>query len=210
MGNAPEQPDAPERFAPVALLLAWLVPGAGHAYLGQFRRGLYIFAGVTGLFVSGLLVAGPSAVDSGMVYQEWIRARRAQLSGQPTPPRNRCEGGEPVWFAGQALAGPLVLIVDCWHQFHLKIREPGTRRVRDEAGQPQTEVFTTFRPPRPDEARDPQTGGVLPFAPTQAPPYVRALGRVQEIGMLSCSLAGLGNLMCMIDVAFSRRRRSNA
>ena len=210
MPSDPDQSALPLRSALFALVLAWLVPGAGHAYLGQFKRGLYIFLAVTGLFSGGLLIAGPSAVDSGLVYQEYFRALRARVSGQPVPIRDRCEGGEPVWFAGQAMAGPMALAVDAWHQHHLKIREPGTRRVLDASGNSVTEVFTTYRPPRPDEARDPQTGAALPFAAGQDPPYVRALGRVHEIGMLACSLAGLGNLMCMIDVVFSRRGRANA
>ena len=48
----------------VALVLAYLVPGAGHAYLGRVRRGIIIFVTITALFWSGVAIGGVMTVDS--------------------------------------------------------------------------------------------------------------------------------------------------
>ena len=41
----------------VGLVLAWLVPGAGHLYLGQKAKGIYYCVLVTTTFVLGLFLA---------------------------------------------------------------------------------------------------------------------------------------------------------
>jgi len=53
----------------VALLLAYLVPGAGHAYLGRRRRAVIIFVTISALFWSGVAVGGVLTVDS--VQERW-------------------------------------------------------------------------------------------------------------------------------------------
>ena len=45
-----------ERLPPV--LLAWLVPGAGHYYLRRRRHGLALLATIAAMFVLGLLMQG--------------------------------------------------------------------------------------------------------------------------------------------------------
>jgi TM2 domain-containing membrane protein YozV len=47
----------------VAALLTWFLPGAGHAYLGQFGLGLALFALVDGLFFLGL------QLSNGMTFE---------------------------------------------------------------------------------------------------------------------------------------------
>ena len=47
----------------VALFLAWLVPGAGHAYLGRMRRGLIVFVTISALFWAGVAIGGVFTVD---------------------------------------------------------------------------------------------------------------------------------------------------
>lgn len=47
----------------VALVLAWLVPGAGHAYLGRLRRGAIIFVTVSATFWTGVAIGGVMTVD---------------------------------------------------------------------------------------------------------------------------------------------------
>jgi hypothetical protein len=41
----------------IALLLAWLVPGAGHLWLGKPRKALFLFASVCALYLAGYLLA---------------------------------------------------------------------------------------------------------------------------------------------------------
>jgi hypothetical protein len=54
--------DPPERapvgWAVAASALAWLVPGAGHLLLGEWRRGVLFGALITGLFVGGMALDG--------------------------------------------------------------------------------------------------------------------------------------------------------
>ncbi|HUS90771.1 MAG TPA: DUF6677 family protein [Phycisphaerae bacterium] len=53
----------------IALVLAYLVPGAGHVYLGRRKRGIIIFVTITALFWSGVAVGGVMTVDS--VRERW-------------------------------------------------------------------------------------------------------------------------------------------
>ena len=47
----------------VALLLAWLVPGAGHIYLKRRARGIIIFVVTAATFWSGVAIGGVMTVD---------------------------------------------------------------------------------------------------------------------------------------------------
>lgn len=52
-------PERPVRGNPfVAVLLAWLLPGAGHLYLGRWRRGAAFFALVLSAVGVGLILEG--------------------------------------------------------------------------------------------------------------------------------------------------------
>ena len=99
-----------------------------------------------------------------------------------------------IWFMGQALVGPIAFGVDAAHQSMFK--------VIDRGGNP--------RPARPDEGRDGK--GQIIYGGT--PPYTRSLGRVHELGTLFATIAGMMNLICIIDASFyaarSRRRDGGA
>ena len=62
----------------VALALAWLVPGAGHAYIGRRRRGIIIFVTIGATFWAGVGLGGVMTVDHRI---------------------------EPWWFMAEMLAG---------------------------------------------------------------------------------------------------------
>lgn len=47
----------------LVVFLAWLVPGAGHAYVGRVRRGVIIFLTITAMFWTGVAVGGVMTVD---------------------------------------------------------------------------------------------------------------------------------------------------
>lgn len=47
----------------VALFAAWLIPGAGHVYVGRLWRGAIIFATVAALFWTGVAMGGVMTVD---------------------------------------------------------------------------------------------------------------------------------------------------
>ncbi len=50
--------------AMLALLLAWLVPGAGHVYMGRTARGVIIFLTIGATFWFGVAMGGVMTVDS--------------------------------------------------------------------------------------------------------------------------------------------------
>jgi TM2 domain-containing membrane protein YozV len=184
--DSAREPKLPDQLQPVAAILALAFPGAGHVYLGYRKRGVLISVGVLYLFLTGLLVGGLASVDS---------------------------REEPIWFLGQALTGPLAFGVDALHQNQFKVREA----IAAPAGQPQFRV----RAARPLEYRDPATGKPVPISVDSAgaswamvggtkvspayPPYVRGVGRMQELGMLFCTIAGFMNLICVIDAGLNRR-----
>lgn len=175
----------PERFHPVAGVATWVLPGLGHLLLGQPRRAAAIAAGVLGLFFGGLLVGGVDTIDS----------REDRL-----------------WFYVQALTGPVAFGVDWVNQNRFKawVLEPtGSGRSLE-----------VFRSAREDEVRvgAPQEGQA-PWPVLQRWPQWgdadrfdgprgagKSIGKVNEVALLMCALAGMMNVVALLDAAFNRRR----
>ena len=86
----------------VALFLAWLVPGAGHIYVGRVRRGIIIFVVIGATFWAGVAMGGVMTVD--YYNQRW-------------------------WFAAQILAGMHSLIG--WQRQKPIYRDTIARVARD-------------------------------------------------------------------------------
>lgn len=53
----------------IAGVLAWLIPGAGHAVMGRWARGIIIFVCINGLFWAGVGLGGVFTVDP--LTQRW-------------------------------------------------------------------------------------------------------------------------------------------
>jgi hypothetical protein len=203
----------PARFQPVAMLLAWVFPGLGHWYLGLRRRAWRITLGVLGMIVVGLFVAGIDAIDGGQMYLP-----RETRNGKPVITTTDREAAQVI---GMLFAGPVVIAIDQVHQRRFKVMQDGfagpagnvpviIRRnahpweIRDRAtGQPivvrqadgQALTFT-----------DPLTRQPRMSTPADRPPNIPALARIREIGGLFACLAGMLNLIAMVDAAFARRR----
>lgn len=96
-----------------------------------------------------------------------------------------------VWFYGQALVGPLAFATNYVHQSHYKVIDPNSR---------------TIRSAKPGELRDAATGNAVPKdftngRPTTRP-VIKSIGRANELGMLICTLAGMLNLIVILDAGF--------
>lgn len=65
----PKRTDTKRTIPAVAGLLAWLIPGAGHVYIGRWGRGVVLFVAIHAMFWSGVLLGGVLAVDR--VQQPW-------------------------------------------------------------------------------------------------------------------------------------------
>lgn len=164
----------PIGFNPVAGVLAFLVPGAGHVFLGQTKRGLLMGAGVLGLFFGGLFIGGLAVVDS----------KSGRLENR-------------ISYYGQMAVGPVAIVVDRVHQSMFKGMDTETNKVR--ALGPD-EVLLSASDPRngrgfPVIAKADASRG-------EGPPYVRSQGKVQEIGLLYTVIAGMLNFIVILDALF--------
>lgn len=162
-------------FHPLAALMAFVFPGAGHFLLGHRDRALCIAVGILGLFAGGILIGGIDVID-------------------------RKE--DTIWFAGQACVGPIAFGVDYLHQTQFKLHE--NRSVRLPNGT--VAQTTTLRSARPDEGRDSQGNPV----PGGTPPNRKSIGKVNELGTLFATIAGMINLIAIIDAAWPSRKTATA
>ena len=174
-------------FHPLAALAAIAFPGAGHLVLGQTWRALGAAAGVLGLFFGGLLIGGIDVVDS---------------------------REDPVWFYGEALVGPIAWGVNYAHQHHFKAMGP-----QDISGNPAqfAKRPQILRSGYPGEVRFKNDQGVWSWRPaTQAeiaagegPPNQKSVARVNEIGTLYATLAGMLNLIIILDALVPTKFRED-
>ncbi|QOJ00609.1 MAG: hypothetical protein HRU70_08935 [Phycisphaeraceae bacterium] len=95
---------------------------------------------------------------------------------------DRAEDG--WWFIPQAMIGPAAFAVDHYHQNFLKKPRP---------------TNPGFQPP-------PNSPRITP-APGPGQTYTKSLGKPNDIGILFTSIAGMLNLIVVIDAAFPTRRR---
>jgi hypothetical protein len=100
---------------------------------------------------------------------------------------------DTIWFVGEALVGPVAFGVDYAHQNHFKVIDPNTGKRRSAY---------------PDETRGPG-GKAIPAAAGQGPPNIKSLGRMNELGTLFATLAGMLNLIAILDAAFHARRETD-
>ncbi|MCC6321812.1 MAG: hypothetical protein IT438_10315 [Phycisphaerales bacterium] len=186
----------PGPLQPIAAVLAWLVPGAGHLFLGYTRRAILIAGGVFGLFAGGLFVGGIDCVD-----------KRENF----------------FWFLGQALAGPVAFGTDYIHQNHFKALDPASVSNLRKTDDLVRARRGSMRSARPEETRtttqveidDPAAGRKVKVTvpvfrkagPGEFPPNISSLGRVNELGTLFCTVAGFMNLIAVIDAGQLRRNR---
>lgn len=71
----PKLGKAKQQSAPLAALLAWLMPGLGHWWIGERGRGIILFVVVTVTFWSGVAVGGVRTVISPNENGPWIAAQ---------------------------------------------------------------------------------------------------------------------------------------
>jgi hypothetical protein len=102
---------------------------------------------------------------------------------------------DTIWFVGQAMVGPLAFGVDYYHQNHLKIAE--TTKLSSGKVVP-------VRSAKPGEGRGPN-GKSVPGTP----PSSKSLGRMNELGTLFATIAGMLNPNAIIDAFFPARRESD-
>jgi hypothetical protein len=110
-----ENADKTEPDPIIAGAFAWLIPGAGHAYLGMVKRGGVYFSCMVLLFGFGVILGAWEPVpDRSWVYPE---------QGDPPPVSIVSPRNHPVIFGIQALAGLPTLAVAAVNKTH-KVDSP--------------------------------------------------------------------------------------
>lgn len=177
------------QWNPHAAVAAWLVPGLGHIVLGQHRRGIVLGIAIGALWLAGLLIGGISVID------KQARDEPPQHVQDQFDRGDRVPGytpGRSWWYWGQAMIAPSIIIE--------RVRNSMAVNYSAELGAPQE--------PNPRGRLVPPTDPSTP-----PPPYEPSFGRVAEQGTLYTALAGMLNLLAMIDVLYcdpKARRQSVA
>ncbi len=83
---------------PIAIVLAWLIPGLGHIYLGDRRRGGILCATVTLTFLIGIAIGGVTVVSPVKPSQNVV-----SRTGAPVMTSS-------WWFFAQALNGSYAVV----------------------------------------------------------------------------------------------------
>ena len=199
-------PAAPKRASTVSpflvALVAWILPGTGYLLIKQRARGLTVGITIISLFFAGLLIGGvrclevpgynahgvktysysmgstpkPASAPTG----ERAAVRRSQTGQKPTGNTDDITSDDSGWTLDQASVrrGSLQALVDCPDH-------DGTdrRAVRHVVG------LALAQPIDPDKSY------------RRAPGRVRPHSRVNELGVLFTAVAGMLNLLAMIDSA---------
>jgi hypothetical protein len=181
--------DSHTAFNPKGLIFGVLLPGAGHMATGQMARGLLIAAGVLGLFFGGIFIGGIDVIDS----QE-----------------------DRIWFVGEALVGPLAFAIDGAHQNLFKAYDPSIMGIANVAELEKAQKRSAY----PDEMRVMRTlplpgrSVTIPVftaaTPGSGPPNKKSIAKVNELGTLFATIAGMMNLIAIIDAAFPTTRKQAA
>ena len=162
---------------PLVALAAWLLPGGGYLLLGQRTRGLVVGITIVVLFVFGLLIGGVRALEvpgygpNGRPIQVWERVQGQRETGEQPP-----AGVADKWIM---TSSPFLEIRDKpWSIAQVLAGPIALASMK----------WSTWAA-NPDNGAD----GVAPG--------VRSHARVNEIGVLYTAVAGMLNLLAIIDAS---------
>jgi hypothetical protein len=94
-----------------------------------------------------------------------------------------------IWFFGQACVGPVAFGVDWVHQNKFKVIDPKTKQLRSA---------------NPDEGRDARGFAIA----GGTPPNEKSINKVNDLGTLFATIAGMMNLIVILDAGFPTRTRA--
>lgn len=159
--------------APLVALVAWLIPGAGYLLIGQRARGLTVGITIFLLFISGLLIGGIRVIDCPWIESPAQTAERLRREENGKYHLNPVQALlQKPWFIGQALAGPIAFVTN--------------------------KIGVSWERPAPAGTIPPEDSP--PDSPLQGAPFSHS--RVYEIGTLYTAVAGMLNLLAIIDAAY--------
>ena len=117
--TAPQTPvEASQRSTPLAAVLAWLIPGMGHWYLGYRDRAIVFFVTITVTFWGGVALGG---------------VRSTVNAGENGP-----------WLAAQLCAGPQTFAALMWGKSLPKPSISSASYDRYEASYPASDISVVY------------------------------------------------------------------
>ena len=172
---ADESAPPPVPPAPLVAVAGWLLPGAGYLLIGQRARGVTIGVSILALFVLGLLVGGVRVMEVPGYVTDTGERQMVEVPGYRTD-QGQVVPPRKLW---SLQAAPLN-----------EVRNKPWSLPQLMAGPVAIAAGTwSVMAARPDPAHQGQPRGALTHA------------RLNEIGSLYLSVAGLLNLMVIIDAA---------
>lgn len=155
---------------PIAVFVAWLVPGAGHLYLGRRVRGVVILVTVAALFWSGVAVGGVMTVDA--EAERW-------------------------WFVADMFSGTHGLVG--WYRSQQTIRRQVLAVNKQlQAGDAQAQVARI--PVKPPAHPGERARRRLLLEAQLAKEKLALVSPTDTVARTYAGVAGLLNLMCIFDV----------
>lgn len=128
--------DGVRKRSPVAaLVLGWILPGAGHAYAGLWGKAILFFLLITALVVAGLVMSrGTNLLPDRLWYAAQVCAGGPALALTPVSqylatPRENVDWADPLHETGTlytAVAGFLNLLV--MMDAYIRLAYPGRRQ----------------------------------------------------------------------------------
>lgn len=171
---------SPLAFPPLVALAAWILPGAGYLLIGQYVRGLVIGVTIIALFLAGIFIAGIRVIDvpgyDNLGFEVRLR------NGQKIDPWDRAFYNGDLALTSRPLGE---IINKPWY-------------VGQILTGPICLIASKFsinaaRPANPTAAATNPAARVSKVAASHA--------RIAEIGSLYTAIAGMLNLLAMIDAA---------
>jgi hypothetical protein len=197
---APVERPQPGRVppAPVVALAAWAVPGAGYWLIGERARGILVGVTIVSLFAAGLLIGGVRVLqvpgygeDGGRVYTWYLlnddgRPTRGIMASEHQPPRSTM---------GDSAQGPWVATE--------------TRALLGEVGAKPWSICQVMTGPVALAA------GAWSVQASRAadggePAGVLSHSRINEIAVLYTAVAGMLNLLVILDASARAGRHADA
>lgn len=110
------------------------------------------------------------------------------------------------WFIPQALVGPIAFGTDYVHQRYFKVVAIGEQVSPDGRRMAVEKRRTAY----PHEVRDPSGHAASAPSPSVPPPNIKSLSKTNELGTLFGTIAGMLNVIAVVDAAFPTARRRSS
>ena len=157
--------ERPSPYLPV--ILAWLVPGAGHLKIGKLWPGVFVFSAILPLYVAGMALAGYENVswERHPIYFYAAHVFGGVLTGAAALLTRHVEAGEPMpdkttgeLFTAVACLLNIIAIADVWSR--CSRGDPETRvRARAEADAAAAAAATAAEAPPQTPSATPEVSG---------------------------------------------------